>query len=365
MNKPTDISEQIDAYILQTMTSDQRIGFEQQLAQNPVLAQEVKMQSQVVEAMLVYSQTLEIKQKLNGFHAQMDVANIRKITLQANTRQIEWWNYAKISAVAASISLLIMFMGFYINDKQQNAQTYRMLANNLNKINSIGKQQQSIWKRMSSNENEANTTEAISNGTGFPISTNGYLLTSYHLVKNAENIRIVDNEKKYYKAQLIEKDEQKDIAIIKIIDSNFKSFETLPYAFKRKPSKLGEYVYTLGYPKQDIVFGEGSISSTSGFQNDSATYQISIPLNPGNSGSPLIDNQGNLLGMIVSKNTLNDNAGFAVKSTYLIGLLDSLQRHHQDLKGNIVPSRKNNFKNTNKVQQIDQIQKFIYRIEVY
>src|SRR5437764_704090 len=75
-----------------------------------------------------------------------------------------------------------------------------------------------------------------------------------------------------------------DLAILKVIDTSFKKINSLPYYIPRTTSELGEQIFTLGYPKEEVVYGEGYISAKSGYSGDTTAYQISISVNPGNSG---------------------------------------------------------------------------------
>ncbi len=84
-------------------------------------------------------------------------------------------------------------------------------------------------------------------------------------------------------------------------------------------------MYTLGYPREDVVYGEGALSARSGFEGDTAFYQVSIPVNPGNSGGPLLDEHGNLIGVVSGRQNDVQSAAFATKSSYLVRLVDSLE----------------------------------------
>ena len=86
-------------------------------------------------------------------------------------------------------------------------------------------------------------------------------------------------------------------------------------------------IFVLGYPMVDLLGGEikatdGIISSASGFGNDSRYYQISAPIQPGNSGGPLFDYNGNLIGLITSKFTYGENVGYALKSYFISSFLE-------------------------------------------
>lgn len=171
------------------------------------------------------------------------------------------------------------------------------------------------------------------NGSGFFIDTSGVIATNYHVIANAKEIEVcflVQGVKKMYKASVISSDKNNDLAIIKIDDPAFKHFKKIPYSFKNKVSDVGSSVFALGYPMalslmgEEVKFTDGKISSKSGFQGDINTYQISVPVQPGNSGGPLFDSKGNIIGIVNSKLTSGDNVAYAIKSAYLNTLAETL-----------------------------------------
>ena len=140
--------------------------------------------------------------------------------------------------------------------------------------------------------------------------------------------------KQTYSAKVIKSDKQNDLSIIKINSSEFKPFVDLPYNFKTNILDVGSNIFTLGYPMAlslmgtEIKFTDGKISSKTGIQDDITSYQISVPIQPGNSGGPLFDYDGNLIGITTStinrKYDITENVNYAVKSSYLKNLIDVL-----------------------------------------
>jgi S1-C subfamily serine protease len=137
----------------------------------------------------------------------------------------------------------------------------------------------------------------------------------------------------------------------------------LPYLISDKEAELGEGVYTLGYPRQDVVFGEGSISAQSGYLQNPNAYQISVPVNPGNSGGPLFNAQGNLVGMISGLQTQTYGTAFATKSSTLRHLIDEWEAPPHEKKI-ILPTR-NSLKNLSRVEQVKRWKNFVFVVEVY
>jgi S1-C subfamily serine protease len=199
-----------------------------------------------------------------------------------------------------------------------------------------------IWtkkypKLNASNDIETNKSEWAGNGTGFFISKDGYLATNYHVVAEATEIEIEfirNSQKQNYKAKVIQNDKQNDLAVLKIDDNSFIPFSSIPYNFQTSLTDVGSNVFALGYPMAlsvmgtEIKFTDGKISSKTGFQGDIATYQMTTPIQPGNSGGPLFDFDGNLIGINSAKirADMADNVSYAIKSSYLKNLIDVLPK---------------------------------------
>lgn len=167
-------------------------------------------------------------------------------------------------------------------------------------------------------------------GTGFALK-NGYIVTNFHVVDGAKKIEVHGvngNASSDYTAEVIATDKNNDLAIIRITDYRFNGFGTIPYAIKSQMVDVGEDVWVLGYPLtqylgNEIKLTNGVVSSRSGFQGDVATYQITAPVQPGNSGGPLFDSKGNIVGIVNAGVPGAENVGYAIKTSYLKNLADS------------------------------------------
>ncbi len=161
-------------------------------------------------------------------------------------------------------------------------------------------------------------------GTGFLVSKNGHIITNEHVAGNCKNIKI---QPMGIDAKLIAKDAEYDLALLKI-DGEFKHFAS----FRVGSLLLGEDVITAGFPYKNLLSSSikittGIVSSLAGIQNDQKVIQITAPIQPGNSGGPLIDEAGNIIGVIVSKlssefmirqfKDIPQNINFAIKGSHL------------------------------------------------
>jgi len=167
-------------------------------------------------------------------------------------------------------------------------------------------------------------------GTGFALK-NGYIVTNYHVIDGANTITVQGvkgNFNNSYKATVVGTDKNNDLALLKISDSSFPGFGAIPYSISSATSEVGEDIFVLGYPLtstmgDEIKLTTGVISSKTGFQGDVALYQISAPIQPGNSGGPLFDKKGNVIGVVSAKHAGTENVGYAIKSMYLRNLIES------------------------------------------
>lgn len=179
--------------------------------------------------------------------------------------------------------------------------------------------------------------EWAGNGSGIIISKSGHIVTNYHVIEDTEDIEvefIVDSEIQKFNAEIIQVDKTNDLAIIKIFDMNFDGVDNLPYNFKTRSSDVGTKVYAFGYPMALSVMGkeikitDGIISSKSGYDGDITTYQITAPIQGGNSGGPLFDEKGNFIGINSSGlgADVANNVGYTIKSSYVLNLIDVLPK---------------------------------------
>jgi len=168
----------------------------------------------------------------------------------------------------------------------------------------------------------------ISYGTGFSVSNN-LIMTCYHVVKGSNQIFVkgingrIDTA---FEVQIKFYDEYSDLALLKIKSETTRIDITPPYSLKYKHSEVGENIFVLGYPLQktmgqEIKLTTGVISSNSGFLGDSSLFQISAPIQPGNSGGPLFDYSGYLIGMVSAKHKNADNVGYAIKLSSVKNIL--------------------------------------------
>ncbi len=161
-------------------------------------------------------------------------------------------------------------------------------------------------------------------GTCFAISADGLVDTCEHVVSDGGRLRIRGvngNFNKTYNAVIVATDRNNDLAILRITESAFKGIDTPPYTIATQQASVGDKVYVLGYPLRaymgdEIKLTDGLISSRSGYRGDPTSYQISAPVQPGNSGDPLFDEKGNIVGVVNARLEV-ESAAYSVKTPYL------------------------------------------------
>src|ERR1700730_15413313 len=177
---------------------------------------------------------------------------------------------------------------------------------------------------------------AESSGTGFAVGNGDSVLTNFHVVDGCKSVRIANVGTGLIKIL----DRQNDIAVIQpdrpIVGAlRFRS---------RRQLKPGEEIIVIGFPLRGLLSSAptittGIVSSLAGLRDDRTRFQISAPVQPGNSGGPVLDRAGNVVGMVVSKlNVLRiarmtgdipQNVNFAIPVSIITSILDANSIRYQ------------------------------------
>ena len=206
-------------------------------------------------------------------------------------------------------------------------------------------------------------------GTGWALG-NGYLVTNNHVAEDARSIIVKGIDGNYntgYTAEVVATDKVNDIAVLKINDSRFNGYGVLPYGVSARIADVGEDVFVLGFPLGNDLLGDeikltnGIINSRTGgvdlFPN---CYQIQAPITNGNSGGPMFDSKGNVIGIVVGglnkKLNLAENVGYAIKTSYLKILIENAGL-------NIVFPNNNTISTLSLPEKVKRVKNFVYYIE--
>lgn len=217
---------------------------------------------------------------------------------------------------------------------------------------------------LGADELPAADVEISGSGSGLLVD-DGYVLTCWHVVENGQKVSGACGGKDYA-ATVVQKDAGNDIAVLRVADAP--AGVALSFA---DSVKLDEPIFTMGFPHpdlqgSDVKFTTGSISGLTGPRNAPLYYQISVPLQSGNSGGPLFDEYGNLVGIVAAKldslvtlaatGDLPQNVNYAIKSDYLVPLLKTVD----GIK--VQPSQT---KPVNLLSLVEELKKSVVMIKVY
>src|SRR5215813_2864958 len=173
-----------------------------------------------------------------------------------------------------------------------------------------------------------------SSGTGFFASSDGHIITNHHVIDRCSKVTVVGHDRTTASdASVVAKDNANDLALLRTAN-----LPTAVPALRFQP-KLGENVSVFGYPLSGLLsssgnFTPGAITATAGLRDDSRMLQTSAPVQPGNSGGPLIDKYGNVVGVIVAKldainiassaiRDIPQNVNFAIKANIVANFMTS------------------------------------------
>jgi len=361
MRQDLDLEAIIEDYLNGKLTPEERVAFEQLRSKDQMVDHKVVAHKVFLESMAQYSSIVKLKEQMDAAHAHIDVASLTEELKPHPSKLFKLWrNNRSAVAIAASFVLLAMVSLYSIQSSNKQAGTFEAMSKDIAKIRTS---HNTLIRDIKSRKvDDTNAKPASFGGSGFAISGNGYIVTNYHVVRGADSIH-VQNGKGSYKVQSVYTDPVNDIAILKINDKTFENLPSLPYTIKKGASSLGESVFTLGFPKDDIVLGDGYVSSKNGINGDTLAYQVAIPVNPGNSGGPLLDNSGNIVGIINGKENKTDGATFAVKSKYIMEALSAIPQ--DSLSKRVSYGKKSVLRGLKRNKQVEKMQDYVFMIKVY
>jgi S1-C subfamily serine protease len=305
---------------------------------------------ELVDAMVEYGRYLQLKKELDQVHGEID-----ETAIPIEKKPIVWKKYWPISAVAASIAL-VSILGTVLVTNSLSSQTEAAFVALRRNVDQIKKNQKILEKDIAETKKKVKSFPGNYAGTCFMVSKNGYLVTSYHVVNGADSVHIENERFGILRASVLYSDPANDVSVLKV-DTNLWS---LPFTLEKLEASLAEDVYTLGYPREDVVFGEGAISALSGYKQNTNSYQVSVPVNPGNSGGPLLNNKGDLIGMISGFETGTLGAAFAIKSSVILDVVTG-----DSLKNIINLPKQNSIKNANRVAQVKLWKDYVFMVRVF
>ncbi len=363
------ILEAVERYIGGQMSPDERVYFEQLRKNNPEVDQMVVEHTFFLQQLSSFDEGKKFKSLLNETHVDLAESGfIQSPKLQGKAKVLYLFKkYKRTTAIAASIAgitaLTISALVWQISPtaKKNDAiqQDMELLSR---KVDVLTKETDKTKKAVQNIENNTSNDDIIyrPGGTGFLVDAKGYLVTNYHVINGAKYVAVQNHQGKELSVSIVHIDQKKDLAILKITDSAYKP-SAIPYTIRRNPGRIAESIYTLGYPKNDIVYGQGYLAARTGNNGDTLTCQITVAANPGNSGGPVFNNKGEVIGVISTKQKTVEGAVFAVQSKYILQVIDDLKKHERsEIR---IPSS-STVKNLDRVQQVEKISDYVYMVKV-
>lgn len=350
--------QEIERYLDGEMSAPEKEAFESLRRSDSAIDRQVTEHRLLLQQLRANGMRKDLLRRMESIHAKAEIP--AATPAQAPVAQLRsrrtWLNLAAAASIALITSLATMAI-MQNNAKRSYTSKYEDVRRVLNNI----QRSQNALIRDINSKNNPPLNPGTYGGTCFAISRNGYMVTNYHVIAGADSIYIQNNKGEAFKAVSIFEDVSSDLAVLRVADSNFRT-PALPYSLKMQSSRLGQEVFSMGFPRDEIVYGMGYISAQTGFNGDTLAYQVSIPVNPGNSGAPLLDNSGEVIGIITGKQSSSDGIAFAVKSGHLKRLLDELPKekfNRKDLK------QKSQLGGLSRVDQAKKLEEFVYMVKVY
>ncbi len=356
--------EAVERYLSGDMSFEERAFFEDLRKKDAEIDQLVVEHTFFLQGLDKYGSIKAFKHSLHEVEVNLGEEGILAAPkLAGKAKVVNFWDkYKRNVAVAASIAgfISLLTLGLMITyTKKYGNENYDVLVKELNKTNS------EVYQLKKTNNIPVVTQKPEPKvdfrGTGFLIDGKGYLVTNAHVINKMKNIYVESTKGQYFTASSVYIDNTVDLAILKINDTSFKAIATLPYSIKKSNTDLGEQFFTLGFPRNEIVYGEGYVSAKSGSDGDTTSYQLTVSANPGNSGGPVINRNGEIIGIITAKDSKADGVVYAAKSKNIFELLEKLKK--DDAKYELIKTPVNsNLKGLERVQQVKKMEEFVYMV---
>jgi len=275
-------------------------------------------------------------------------------------------HYWRTAAVAAGIAMVASVSSFWISEQRaqkSRVAPYAMLRREIEAVKRsqsiLASSQNQLINDLAAGRRPVPPAPVAASGTGFALTADGYFVTNYHVGRDADSIYIQTRSGDYYKAALVAFDPGADLAVLKVEDEGFRfSDGDLPYGFAPRKAGLGARVYTLGFPQDEVVYSEGYIAARNGYSGDSQQYRLALPAEPGQSGAPVLDAAGNVVGIVSGKGGAAGDATYAVSTGALLRLLESVPRK-------LALPKASKLARSPREAQIERMQDYTFLVRVY
>lgn len=364
--KDLQMLESIERYLQIEMDAEELATFEEARKHNPELDQLVVEYTIFFNQLEKFGERKNFKAVLGDIHKDfVDTGGLLPIKPKARIITLIR-RYSGDIAVAASIAGLtavgISGLIAYFTPKANTAYVEQLSR----KVNNLEKKQNALSNQITITEKAPKIPTDVSvqsGGTSFLVDAKGYLITNAHVIGNYKNVVVQNSKGQEFRAVIVKIDPVRDLAVLKIEDVDFKPLASIPYGFKKTGADLGEEIFTMGYPRDEIVYGEGYMSAKTGFNGDTLACQIAVAANPGNSGGPVINRSGEVVGILSTRQVKAEGVVFAVKTKNIYSIFEELRQDtsYQNLK--IFSG--SNLKGLDRIQQVKRIQDYVFMVKIY
>jgi len=363
--------ETVERYLRNELNDIERAKFDEIRKNNQEIDQLVVENIFFLNQIDSYGNNKKFKQSINDTVSKLITEGFiqQNITSPSSKIVFMWQRYKKTIAVAASIAAIVSIISASLISSFSNSK-----SNNITPLVEKLKEQDVKYKKLENKIDKINSTnahripekprlESKFRATGFMLDvTNNYIITNAHVLNEATHQLIIENNKgQQFSAETVYSNINNDIAILKITDPDFVKLSPTPYSIRKSNANLGDAVFMLGYPKQEIVYGEGYISAKNGYEMDSNFCQLSTLANQGNSGSPVINKNGELVAIVSSKEANSVGVVFAIKSSNIYTVINEINKG--ELKNKIKLTTNPILRKTDRVSQIKKVQDYVFMIK--
>ena len=362
-----NISEWAEKYVQHQLSETELAQMNRALDADPQLYLQWKQTVDILRTFESAAERQEIKNLIQSVADNKDEwAEDNNTVHQPATTIIPFRKYLRTTAAAAGLILFSSAATMFFMNKKVSKVDEKNYTELVRKVKTIEASQSIIIDSLKKAKGEAgeaievDENVALYGGTGFALTNDGYIATNYHVVKDANTIYVQTKNGKNLKAYIVAREPKADIAILKLEDKNYKFTKgALPYNIAKPVSGLGQRVFTIGYPKDEVVYNEGYISCENGFEGDQHSYQLEMTANPGQSGSPVLDKYGSVIALITGKQSNTTGTTYAVHSDALLELVHSLPK-----SANIHLPESNKMTKMERTEQVRKMRDFVFSIKV-
>ncbi len=362
--------ETVEKYLLGEMSPAEKDAFEQLRRNDPEVDQLVVEHTLFLERITGYNDRKNFIGSLNEAHKKLAASGAIAPPAAEGKLINLFRKYKRVTAVAASIAgittLLIAGMTVYYSRK---ANTKEIEQLRIEFKQEVAKRTNEVYNKVREGfpTKAPENAQPISGGTGFLIDAKGFVVTNAHVVNGSRSVIIQNSKGQQFRASIIHQNDATDIAILKIGDDDFRQDAAIPYAIRKTGAELGEDLFTLGFPREEIVYNEGYMSAKTGFNGDTLSCQIGVAANPGNSGGPVFNRSGEVIGIINTRQVQAQGVVFAINSRNIHAAVQEIRKStagDTTLHSLRLPTN-SNLKGMNRVQQIRKIEDFVFMVKSY